>query len=65
MDEPLFSTPTTALGQGPAAETDPVAQVLIDHPVPHLARTFDYAVPASLAEAVRPGVRVRVKFAGK
>ncbi|EKU47941.1 MULTISPECIES: primosomal protein N' family DNA-binding protein [Brevibacterium] len=65
MDEPLFSTPTTALGQVPVAETDPVAQVLIDHPVPHLARTFDYAVPASLAEAVRPGVRVRVKFAGK
>ena len=51
---------TTALGQVPVAETDPVAQVLIDHPVPHLARTFDYAVPASLAEAVRPGVRVRV-----
>ncbi len=65
MDEPLFPAATTAQGQVPVAETDPVARVLIDHPVPHLARAFDYAVPLTLAEAAQPGVRVRVKFAGR
>ena len=66
MDEPLpIDTGTSAEGQVPLAPTDPVARVLIDHPVPHLARTFDYAVPEKLAEAALPGVRVRVKFAGK
>ncbi|MGO3181119.1 MAG: primosomal protein N', partial [Brevibacterium linens] len=66
MDEPLpIDTGTSAEGQVPLAPTDPVARVLIDHPVPHLARTFDYAVPYKLAEAALPGVRVRVKFAGK
>lgn len=49
----------------PVAETEPVARVLIDHPVPHLARVFDYAVPARFDEAALPGVRVRVKFAGR
>lgn len=65
MDEPLFPAATTAHGQVPVAETDPVARVLVDHPVPHLARAFDYAVPLTLAEAAQPGVRVRVKFAGR
>ncbi|MCU4297948.1 primosomal protein N' [Brevibacterium permense] len=66
MDEPLpIDTGTSAEGQVPLAPTEPVARVLIDHPVPHLARTFDYAVPEKLAEAALPGVRVRVKFAGK
>ncbi|WP_209324816.1 primosomal protein N' [Brevibacterium renqingii] len=66
MDEPLpIDTGTSAEGQVPLASDDPVARVLIDHPVPHLARVFDYAVPAKLAEAALPGVRVRVKFAGK
>lgn len=65
MDEPLFPAATTAQGQVPVAEVDPVARVLVDHPVPHLARAFDYAVPLTLAEAAQPGVRVRVKFAGR
>lgn len=66
MDEPLpIDTGTTAIGQVPLAAEDPVAHVLIDHPVPHLARTFDYAVPEKFADTARPGVRVRVKFAGK
>src|SRR5699024_12853860 len=59
------ATGTSAEGQVPLAAEDPVARVLIDHPVPHLARVFDYAVPEKLAEAALPGVRVRVKFAGK
>ncbi|GAA1867194.1 primosomal protein N' [Brevibacterium marinum] len=66
MDEPLpIDTGTSAIGQVPLAPEDPVAQVLIDHPVPHLARAFDYAVPEKFAATARPGVRVRVKFAGK
>ena len=47
------------------AATDPVAQVMIDAQVPHLDRVFDYAVPASMAEAAIPGARVRVRFAGR
>jgi primosomal protein N' (replication factor Y) len=66
VDEPLpIDTGTSAEGQVPVAADAPVARVLIDHPVPHLARVFDYAVPEKLAEAALPGVRVRVKFAGK
>ena len=66
MDEPLpIDTGTSAVGRVPLAADDPVAHVLIDHPVPHLARTFDYAVPEKFADTARPGVRVRVKFAGK
>ncbi|MER7133352.1 primosome assembly protein PriA, partial [Streptosporangium saharense] len=47
------------------AATLPVARVVVDTPLPHLDRPFDYLVPAPMdAEAV-PGVRVRVRFAGK
>ncbi len=49
----------------PTAEVDPVARVLVDTPLAHLDRTFDYAVPASLADAAVPGARVKVRFAGK
>ncbi|WP_231917069.1 primosomal protein N' [Nocardioides scoriae] len=47
------------------AEVDPVARVLVDVPLAHLDRPFDYAVPATMADAARPGVRVKVRFAGK
>ncbi len=47
------------------AEVDPVARVLVDLPLAHLDRTFDYAVPASMADQARPGVRVKVRFAGQ
>jgi primosomal protein N' (replication factor Y) (superfamily II helicase) len=49
----------------PVADVDPVARVLVDTPLAHLDRPFDYAVPASLAEAAVPGARVKVRFAGK
>lgn len=43
----------------------PVARVLLETPVPHLARPFDFGVTESQdAEAV-PGVRVRVRFSGR
>lgn len=49
----------------PAADHLPVAQVVVDRPQAHLDRVFDYAVPASMADAARPGVRVRVRFGGQ
>jgi primosomal protein N' (replication factor Y) len=49
----------------PLADVEPVARVLVDVPLAHLDRTFDYAVPASMAEDARPGVRVKVRFAGR
>ncbi|MBJ7357992.1 primosomal protein N' [Nocardioides sp.] len=51
--------------EAPLAEHDPVARVLVDLPLAHLDRAFDYAVPAAMAEAARPGVRVKVRFAGQ
>lgn len=47
------------------AEVDPVAAVLVDVPLAHLDRPFDYLVPAALDEAAQPGVRVKVRFAGQ
>jgi primosomal protein N' (replication factor Y) len=49
----------------PPAQVDPVARVLVDTPLAHLDRPFDYAVPASLAQEAVAGARVKVRFAGK
>ena len=43
----------------------PVARVAVDVPLAHLDRPFDYRVPAHLDDAAVPGVRVRVRFAGR
>lgn len=51
-------------GKTPAARL-PVAEVLVETQLPHLARPFDYAVTESLAADAQPGVRVRVRFAGR
>ena len=42
-----------------------IARVVVDVPLAHLDRPFDYAVPDELADDVRPGCRVRVRFAGQ
>lgn len=42
-----------------------IAQVRVDVVVPHLDRPFDYAIPPELVDQVVPGVRVRVRFAGR
>ena len=47
------------------AAVDPVARVLVDVPLAHLDRPFDYLVPEKLSESCRPGVRVKVRFAGQ
>src|SRR4051812_33748294 len=42
-----------------------VARVVVDVPLAHLDRPFDYAVPETMADDVVPGCRVRVRFAGQ
>ena len=49
----------------PVAGVDPVARVLVETPLAHLDRPFDYAVPESMAGRAVPGARVKVRFAGK
>lgn len=48
-----------------AAAERPVARVLPLLGVPHLDREFDYRVPESMSAEALPGVRVRVRFAGR
>ena len=43
----------------------PVAHVAVDVSLTHLDRPFDYLVPQELADDAQPGVRVRVRFAGR
>ncbi|WP_408638145.1 primosomal protein N' [Nonomuraea corallina] len=61
---PAASSKDTTGAVVPAPEL-PVARVAVDNPLPHLDRPFDYLVPATLHGTARPGVRVRVRFAGK
>jgi primosomal protein N' (replication factor Y) len=42
-----------------------VAQVYVDVGLPHLDRPFDYEIPSDLVGLVQPGVRVKVRFAGR
>ncbi|MFB9776758.1 primosomal protein N' [Brevibacterium otitidis] len=51
-------------GKTPAAQL-PVAEVLVETQLPHLARPFDYAVTEADDAAAQLGVRVRVRFAGR
>jgi primosomal protein N' (replication factor Y) len=48
-----------------SAAEQPIARVLVDIPLAHLDRPFDYSVPEAMAEKAQPGVRVKVRFAGK
>src|SRR5256885_5710239 len=52
-------------GERQPAATLPVARVLVDVPLAHLDRPFDYLVPDQLADSAVPGCRVRVRFAGQ
>lgn len=49
----------------PDAVTLPVARLLVDVSPPHLDRPFDYLVPEPMSAAAQPGVRVKVRFAGR
>ncbi len=52
-------------GEWRPAATLPVARVAVDVALAHLDRPFDYRVPAHLDDVAAPGVRVRVRFAGR
>ncbi len=54
-----------AAGARVAAELLPVARVLVDVPLAHLDRPYDYLVTEPDAAAAQPGARVRVRFAGR
>lgn len=54
-----------ARGEWEPAQVAPVARVAVDVPLAHLDRPFDYRVPTHLDEAAVPGVRLRVRFAGR
>lgn len=59
-----MATRTTRKDREPA-EHLPVARVCVDVPLPHLDRPFDYLIDSADDEAARPGVRVKVRFAGQ
>lgn len=52
-------------GERRPADRLPIARVLVDVPLAHLDRTFDYQVPETLDADAVPGCRVRVRFAGQ
>lgn len=54
-----------AVGAREPAAAQPVARVAVDVPLAHLDRPFDYLVEASDSDDAQPGVRVRVRFAGR
>lgn len=49
----------------PAPTPHGVARVVIDTPHAHLDRPFEYAITAEQAPELNPGVRVKVRFAGR
>jgi primosomal protein N' (replication factor Y) len=62
----LQGFPAKARPSGPPLAAHlPVARVLVETPLPHLDRPFDYSVPAELNEAAQAGVRVKVSFNGQ
>ncbi len=42
-----------------------VARVIVESPLPHLDKAFDFAIPDELDEAALPGCRVRVRLRGR
>jgi primosomal protein N' (replication factor Y) len=65
VSELLGPQPPKLRGAVQPAATNPVARVLVETVHPHLAHAFDYGVPAQFDAEARPGVRVRVRFAGR
>ncbi|MEH0110845.1 primosomal protein N' [Tersicoccus sp. MR15.9] len=63
----LLDLPPVRSGATPEPAADPVdiARVVVDSPLPHLDRPFDYRIPAAMAGAVTVGCRVTVRFSGR
>lgn len=60
-----FTAPAAPRGKSAVAADLPVARVIIDSPLPHLDRPFDYLVPEEYDDDAVPGARVKVRFAGR
>lgn len=65
----LLGRPAARRGRGAnrrdaVADDRPVARVLLDVPLAHLDRPFDYLVPAAMSDDAVPGARVSVRLAG-
>lgn len=65
MSAPRKGRRATDAGRRIPAENLPIAQVCTELGLAHLDRTFDYQVPSDLADSTVPGVRVRVRLAGR
>ncbi|MBB6629465.1 primosomal protein N' [Nocardioides sp. KIGAM211] len=59
------ATRATKAAEQQTTDEDPVARVLVDVPLAHLDRPFDYSVPAAMGATAVPGARVKVRFAGQ
>lgn len=57
--------PRRLAGTDPVSGTAPVALVQVDTGLAHLDRPFEYTVPTSMSDDAKPGVRVKVRFAGQ
>ncbi|CEA08201.1 Primosomal protein N' [Arthrobacter saudimassiliensis] len=60
-----FAAPAAPPGKARPAARLPIARVLLDSPLPHLDRPFDYQVPAELDADAAAGARVKVRFGGQ
>lgn len=61
----LFDLPESRASLPPVADgwpPQPVGKVLLEAPVLHLDRLFDYLIPHELDAAAQPGVRIKVRF---
>ncbi|UWX95862.1 primosomal protein N' [Arthrobacter zhaoxinii] len=60
-----FTPSAKPAGKAQPASALPIARVLLDSPLPHLDRPFDYLVPADLEADAVAGARVKVRFGGQ
>ena len=65
LPAPAVPADRSCADRPPADVELPVASVVLDVPLAHLDRPFDYLVPPELSAAAQPGVRVKARFAGK
>lgn len=59
------ATRARKVAEAELATVDPVARVVLDVPLAHLDRVFDYTVPVAMDDGAVPGARVKVRFAGQ
>ncbi len=66
MTPPTGRRPSRPPATAKVAATElPVVRVLVEVPLAHLDRPYDYLVAEPDSAAARPGARVRVRFAGR